>query len=67
MLGVEIVGLRVFQAYGGSFRFPLWAVRKLLFPIAVGKIIYKGIRGAPGTDAPETLEPKSDRYAKQDD
>lgn len=47
ILGVQPDGLRVFQPSGGSFRFPLWAVRKLLFPIAVGKLIYKGIRDSP--------------------
>ena len=46
ILGVQDDGLRVFQPNGGSFRFPLWAVRKLLFPLAVGKLIYKGIRPA---------------------
>jgi NADH dehydrogenase FAD-containing subunit len=44
ILGVQEDGLRVFQPNGGSFRFPRWAVERLLFPIAVGKVIYKGIR-----------------------
>jgi NADH dehydrogenase FAD-containing subunit len=37
-------GLRVFQPDGGSFRFPLWSVQSLLFPLAVRKMIYKGVR-----------------------
>ena len=44
ILGVQRDGMRVFQPNGGSFRFPRWAVEKLLFPIAVGRVIYKGIR-----------------------
>jgi len=60
ILGVQQDGLRVFQPNGGSFRFPLWAVRKLLFPIAVGKIIYKGIRGAPSDESQQALEQGSD-------
>ena len=44
ILGVQKNGMRVFQPNGGSFRFPRWAVERLLFPIAVGKVIYKGIR-----------------------
>ncbi len=67
ILGVQNDGLRVFKPNGGSFRFPLWAVRKLLFPIAVGKIIYKGIRGAPTADASPTLGQQSGRHAAQDD
>ena len=52
ILGVQKDGLRVFQPHGGSFRFPRWAVEKLLFPIAVRRFIYKGVRkaGAPMTD-----------------
>ena len=38
-------GLRVFQPDGGSFRFPRWSVHSLLFPLAVRKMIYKGVRG----------------------
>ena len=67
ILGVQNDGLRVFQPNGGSFRFPLWVVRKLLFPIAVGKIIYKGIRGAPTADASTSLERQSDRGGNTDD
>ncbi|MEM7139167.1 MAG: FAD-dependent oxidoreductase [Myxococcota bacterium] len=44
ILGVQPDGLRVFQPNGNSFRFPEWAVRRLLFPIAVGRVIYRGIR-----------------------
>ncbi|MEM7434954.1 MAG: FAD-dependent oxidoreductase [Myxococcota bacterium] len=46
ILGVQRNGLRVFQPNGRSFRFPAWAVRRLLFPIAVGRVIYRGIRGS---------------------
>ena len=46
ILGVQGDGMRVFQPNGGSFRFPLWTVHRLLFPIAVGKVIYRGIRRA---------------------
>jgi apoptosis-inducing factor 2 len=44
IFGVQDNGLRVFQPDGGSFRFPKWTVRTLLFPLAVRKMIYKGIR-----------------------
>ncbi len=44
ILGVQSDGLRVFNPDGGNFRFPRWAVERLLFPIAVGRVIYRGIR-----------------------
>ena len=44
ILGLQKNGLRVFQPDGGSFRFPRWSVTRLLFPIAVRKVIYKGVR-----------------------
>jgi len=46
ILGVQKSGLRVFQPSGNSFRFPRWSVRRLLFPIAVRRAIYKGVRKA---------------------
>jgi NADH dehydrogenase FAD-containing subunit len=46
VFGIQQNGLRVFQPDGGSFRFPKWAVRLLLFPLAVRKMIYKGVRKA---------------------
>jgi NADH dehydrogenase FAD-containing subunit len=48
ILGVQENGLQVFQANGGSFRFPRWAVDRVLFPLAVRRAIYKGVRGATG-------------------
>lgn len=49
ILGVRRDGMRVFQPNGGSFRFPRWAVERLLFPLAVRRAIYRGVRpdGAP--------------------
>jgi apoptosis-inducing factor 2 len=44
VFGVQDNGLRVFQPDGGSFRFPKWTIRTLLFPLAVHKMIYKGVR-----------------------
>lgn len=44
ILGVQDNGLRVFQADGSSFRFPRWSVKTLLFPLAVRKMIYRGVR-----------------------
>tara|TARA_B110000503_G_scaffold59999_1_gene95508 strand:- start:8774 stop:9889 length:1116 start_codon:yes stop_codon:yes gene_type:complete len=44
VFGVQKNGLRVFQPDGSSFRFPSWTVGTLLFPLAVRKMIYKGIR-----------------------
>jgi NADH dehydrogenase FAD-containing subunit len=44
VFGVQDNGLRVFQPDGGSFRFPKWTIRTLLFPLAVRKMIYKGVR-----------------------
>jgi NADH dehydrogenase FAD-containing subunit len=46
VFGVQNNGLRVFQPDGGSFRFPKWTIRTLLFPLAVRKMIYKGVRKA---------------------
>ena len=46
ILGVQKNGLEVFQPDGGSFRFPRWSVNLLLFPIAVRRVIYKGVRRA---------------------
>jgi hypothetical protein len=46
IFGVQDDGLRVFQPEGGSFRFPSWTIRTLLFPLAVRKMIYKGIHKA---------------------
>lgn len=43
ILGVQDDGLRVFQPNGGSFRFPRWSVRHLLFPLAVRRGIYRGV------------------------
>jgi apoptosis-inducing factor 2 len=44
VFGVQKDGMRVFQPDGGSFRFPNWSIRTLLFPLAVRKMIYKGVR-----------------------
>lgn len=44
ILGVQAKGLRIFQDKGGSYRFPLWAVEKILFPYVVNRLIYKGLR-----------------------
>ena len=44
VFGVQKNGLRVFQPDGSSFRFPHWTVRSLLFPLAVRRMIYKGVR-----------------------
>jgi NADH dehydrogenase FAD-containing subunit len=44
IFGVQANGLRVFQPDGSNFRFPKWTVRTLLFPLAVRKMIYKGVR-----------------------
>jgi apoptosis-inducing factor 2 len=46
VFGVQNDGMRVFQPDGGSFRFPKWTIRTLLFPLAVRKMIYKGVRKA---------------------
>ncbi len=43
VFGVQNDGLRVFQPQGSSFRFPRWTIHTLLFPLAVRKMIYKGI------------------------
>lgn len=44
VFGVQDNGLRVFQPDGSTFRFPKWTIRTLLFPLAVRRGIYKGIR-----------------------
>jgi len=46
VFGVQHNGLRVFQSDGSSFRFPHWSIRTLLFPLAVRRMIYKGVRKA---------------------
>lgn len=60
ILGVQKDGLRVFRPNGGSFRFPLWAVRTLLFPVAVAKFIYKGIRSENGPESESPIHRGSD-------
>ena len=45
ILGPQANGLEVFQPNGGRFRFPRWAVEHLLFPLAVRRGIYRGMRG----------------------
>jgi NADH dehydrogenase FAD-containing subunit len=47
ILGVQADGLRVFQPTGGSYRFAAWTVKNLLFPLAVRKMIYRGVRKEP--------------------
>ena len=44
VFGVQDNGLRVFQANGSSFRFPKWSIQSLLFPLAVRRMIYQGVR-----------------------
>lgn len=44
VFGVQDNGLQVFQADGSSFRFPKWTIQTLLFPLAVRRMIYKGVR-----------------------
>jgi NADH dehydrogenase FAD-containing subunit len=44
ILGVQKNGLQVFQPDGGRFRFPRWLVKLFLFPIAVRRVIYRGVR-----------------------
>lgn len=46
IIGLERDGLRVFQADGKVARFPRWSVDTLLFPIAVKRMIYRGVRAA---------------------
>ncbi|MEH6582357.1 MAG: FAD-dependent oxidoreductase [Halioglobus sp.] len=46
ILGVQANGLRVFQPDGRNFRFPRWTIKSLLFPLAVHRMIYKGVRKA---------------------
>lgn len=48
ILGPQHDGLRIFQPNGGNFRFPRWSVDTLLFPLAVHRMIYKGVRQGPG-------------------
>lgn len=47
LLGVQRDGLRVFQPQGGSYRFPPWVVKHVLFPHIVAKMIYRGMRKSP--------------------
>lgn len=47
VFGVQDDGLEVFQPSGRRIRFPRWLVRLFLFPIAVRRAIYKGVRRAP--------------------
>jgi len=52
ILGVQENGLEVFQPGGGRFRFPKWVVERLLFPLAVRRGIYKGMRKPAGRRGP---------------
>ena len=44
ILGVQARGLTVYQHSGGHYRFPLWAVKAILFPYIVNRLIYRGLR-----------------------
>lgn len=46
ILGVQPEGLEVFQPNGGKFRFPGWSIERVLFPLFVRKMIYKGMTPA---------------------
>lgn len=43
VLGVQEDGMRVFTAKGQVFRFPLWSVERILFPVFVRKGLYRGV------------------------
>ncbi|MGB1581043.1 MAG: FAD-dependent oxidoreductase [Nevskiales bacterium] len=43
ILGVRNEGMRVFTPAGGNVRIRRWAVERLLFPLAVRRMIYKGV------------------------
>ncbi len=47
ILGIQGDGMRVYQPNGQSFRFSRWVVEKLLFPLAVWRAIYRGVRKTP--------------------
>ena len=44
ILGPQANGLEIFQPTGGHYLFPRWAVEHLLFPLAVRREIYRGMR-----------------------
>jgi NADH dehydrogenase FAD-containing subunit len=46
IIGLERDGLRVFQIDGKPMRFSRWSVENFLFPIAVRRMIYRGVREA---------------------
>ena len=43
-LAGDEANMKVFQHSGGSYRFPLWAVKTILFPYIVNRLIYRGLR-----------------------
>jgi len=44
ILGVQNEGLRIFTPKGHAVRISPWWVRKMLYPLAVDRMIYKGVR-----------------------
>jgi len=44
ILGIQNDGLRLFTPKGGTVRIGPWTVKNLLYPLAVDRMIYKGIR-----------------------
>jgi len=43
VFGIQNEGLRIFTAKGQSIRINPWTVKKLLYPLAVDRMIYRGI------------------------
>lgn len=44
ILGIQTEGLRIFTPKGGSVRISPWWVKNMLYPLAVDRMIYKGVR-----------------------
>jgi NADH dehydrogenase FAD-containing subunit len=44
VFGLQSHGLKVSLPSGGLLRFPLWSVKRLLFPLVVHRWMYKGLR-----------------------
>ncbi len=49
-VGLQSYGLDIHQANGGRYRLWRWVVKRLLFPLAVRRFIYRGIEGEKSSE-----------------
>jgi len=44
VIGTQEDGLTIYDPRGGRWRLPVWAVRSIVFPCIVRRVIYQGVR-----------------------